>query len=270
MPAAASNKRVKNTRISRPFSNPSPPPFHPHPQLTSLTVIGSQAWNLDPTATPTAPIPEGHTKGWRVYVKALDSGPSLDTWLKKVQFKLHMTYADPSRTIEAPPFQIQETGYGEFDIEMRLYFDSSSGEKAQYRSHRLRLEPYGSEEQQKMQKEVNMVTSETCEIVEFNEPSHEFFAKMTAEDQFAHLQKKGGGAKGGRGAKGRGARIEYEGGREPTANLPDRGSEALPWSRELEKKMLDMLATAQKDMDAEVEREKQRAEDRQKRLKEIA
>ncbi|KAK6003791.1 hypothetical protein QM012_009562 [Aureobasidium pullulans] len=252
MPAAASNKRVKNTRISRPF------------------IIGSQAWNLDP-ATQTTPIPEGHTKGWRVYVKALDGGPDLSTWLKKVQFKLHMTYADPSRTVEAPPFQIQETGYGEFDIEMRLYFDSSSGEKAQYRSHRLRLEPYGSEEQQKMQKDANMVTSETCEIVEFNEPSHDFFAKMTAEDQFAHLQKKGGGAKGGgRGAKGRGARIEYEGGREPTANLPDRGSEALPWSKELEKKMLDMLATAQKDMDVEIEREKKRAEDRQKRLQEIA
>ncbi|KAI4729596.1 yeats-domain-containing protein [Aureobasidium sp. EXF-10728] len=252
MPAAASNKRVKNTRISRPF------------------IIGSQAWNLNPTAPQTDPIPEGHTKGWRVYVKALDSGPDLSTWLKKVQFKLHMTYADPSRTVEAPPFQIQETGYGEFDIEMRLYFDSSSGEKAQYRSHRLRLEPYGSEEQQKMQKETNMVTSETCEIVEFNEPSHDFFAKMTAEDQFAHLQKKGGGAKGGRGAKGRGARIEYEGGREPTANLPDRGSDALPWSRELEKKMLDMLSTAQKDMDAEIDKEKQKAEDRRKRLQEIA
>ncbi|KAH0123866.1 hypothetical protein KCU67_g10985, partial [Aureobasidium melanogenum] len=96
MPAAASNKRVKNTRISRPF------------------IIGSQAWNLDPS-TQTTPIPEGHTKGWRVYVKALDGGPDLSTWLKKVQFKLHMTYADPSRTVEAPPFQIQETGYGEFD-----------------------------------------------------------------------------------------------------------------------------------------------------------
>lgn len=181
-----------------------------------------------------------------------------------------MTYTDPSRTVEAPPFQIQETGYGEFDIEMRLYFDSSSGEKAQYRSHRLRLEPYGSEEQQKMQKENNMVTAETCEIVEFNEPSNDFYAKMTSEEQFAHLQKKGGGAKGGRGAKGRGARVEYEGGREPSANLPERGSEQTPWSRELEKKMLDMLATAQKDMDAEIERERQRAEDRQKRLAELA
>jgi YEATS domain-containing protein 4 len=185
-----------------------------------------------------------------------------------------MTYADPSRTIEAPPFQIQETGYGEFDIEMRLYFDSSSGEKAQYRSHRLRLEPFGNEEQQKTQREANMITSETCEVVEFNEPSHDFFAKMTAEDQFAHLQKKvSSGAKGGgRGAKGRGggaARIEYEGGREPTANLPERGSEAVPWSRELEKKMLDMLSTAQKDMDAEIDKEKQKADERKRKLQEI-
>ncbi|KAF1343906.1 yeats family-domain-containing protein, partial [Delphinella strobiligena] len=170
-------KRIKNTRISRPF------------------IIGSQSWTLTPQNHPD-PAPENHTKGWRVYVKALENGPDITSWLKKVQFKLHHTYADASRTIEAPPFQIQETGYGEFDIELRLYFDSSSGEKAQYRVHRLRLEPFGSEEMIRRQQAENMVTADNCEIVEFNEPAADFFAKLTAEDQFAHLQKKGGGSKG--------------------------------------------------------------------------
>lgn len=249
MPAATSSKRVKNTRVSRPF------------------IIGSQAWDLNPANRPPN-TPTEHTKGWRVYVRGLDSGPDITTWLKKVQFKLHHTYTDASRTVEAPPFQIQETGYGEFDIELRLYFDSSSGEKAQYRLHRLRLEPYGTEDAVRKQKAANMVTAETCEIVEFNEPSAEFFAKMTGDEQFAHLVKKGGGAKGraAGGAKGRGKAAEYEGGREPTAAFPERGSEQSPWSKELEKKMVDMLGNAQKELDVAIETERVKAVERQKRM----
>lgn len=180
-----------------------------------------------------------------------------------MQFKLHHTYADASRTIEAPPFQITETGYGEFDIELRLYFDSSSGEKAQYRVHRLRLEPFGTEENVKRQNVENMVTADQLEIVEFNEPSQDFFAKMTAEDQFAHLQKKGGGSKGrAGGAKGRSGKIEYEGGKEPTANLPDRGT----WSKAEEKRCMDTLALAHRNLDSLIEEEAKKARERKQRL----
>jgi len=242
MPAATSSRRVKNTRISRAF------------------IIGSQSWTLTPENHP-EPTPTNHTKGWRVYVRPLDHGPDMTTWLKKVQFKLHHTYADASRTIEAPPFQIQETGYGEFDIELRLYFDSSSGEKAQYRSHRLRLEPFGSEENVKRQVADNLVTAEQCEIVEFNEPSTDFLAKLTAEEQFAHLLKKTGGSKG-RGAKGRNGKLEYEGGKEPSANLPERG----PWSKAEEKRWLDTLSLAHKNIDAMINDENKKAQERRQRL----
>ncbi|TKX27162.1 YEATS-like protein 1 [Elsinoe australis] len=249
MPAASSSKRVKNTRISRPF------------------IIGSSAWNLDPK-THTGPIPEGHTKGWRVYVRPLPGGPDITSWLKKVQFKLHHTYNDASRTVETPPFEVSETGYGEFEIELRLYFDASSGEKAQYRFHRLRLEPYGDEAQVEQQRKDNLVIAETCEIVEFNEPSHDFFGKLTGEEQFAHLRKKGTGGKG----KGRGkaVKVEYEGDREPSANFPERGTGENPWSREMERKVLEMLGDAQRELDVEIERERERARERQRRLQELS
>ncbi|GAM82744.1 hypothetical protein ANO11243_007300 [Dothideomycetidae sp. 11243] len=247
MPAASASKRVKNTRISRPF------------------IIGSEAWNLD-AATTSAGVPDGHTKGWKVYVRPLPGGADLTTWLKKVQFKLHHTYNDASRTVEAPPFEVSETGYGEFEIELRLYFDGASGEKAQYRFHRLRLEPYGDIATQRG--EDGRVVAETCEVIEFNEPSHDFFAKLTAEDQFVHMRKKSVGGKG----KGRGkaAKIEYEGDREPAAALPDRGTPDAPWSREMEKKVLEMLGDAQRELDVEIERERQRATDRQKRLQDVS
>lgn len=253
MPAASSSKRVKNTRISRPF------------------IIGSEAWNLTPQNHPD-PIPEGHTKGWRVYVKGLEGGPKVSSWLKKVQFKLHHTYANASRTIEEEPFQVQETGYGEFEVELRLYFDSASGEKAQYRIHRLRLEPYGTEAEQAAQRAANSVVAETLEIVEFNEPSQEFFAKMTSEEQFEHLRKKSGG-KGrgkGRGGKGEKEKIEYEGDREPSANLPERASENPNWNRQREKQLLDMLANAQRELNNSIEQERKKAEERQRRLAALA
>lgn len=251
MPAAASSKRVKNTRISRPF------------------IIGSQAWNLNATNSPDV-VPEGHTKGWRVYVRGLDNGPDISTWLKKVQFKLHHTYAESNRTIETPPFEVRETGYGEFEIELRLYFDSLSGEKAQYRFHRLRLEPYGSEENIKKQTEKNEVLAETCEIVEFNEPSADFFAKMTSEDQFAHLRKKSAGGKGGGKGRGGKARIEYEGGKEPTAELPEKSTENVPWSKEMERRVLEQLQDAQRELDLALEQERQKARERQKKMAEVS
>lgn len=206
-----------------------------------------------------------------MYVKGLDGGPDIQTWLKKVQFKLHHTYADASRTVETAPFEVQETGYGEFEVELRLYFDASSGEKAQYRLHRLRLEPYGSEAQQAKQRAENRVIAETCEIVEFNEPAADFFAKLTNEDQFAHLQKKTAGAKGG-GKGGRGAknRIEYEGGKEPSANLPEKSTEQNPWSKQMEKQLLDMLANAQNELNGSIEKEKEKAVERQKRMAALA
>lgn len=205
-----------------------------------------------------------------MYVRGLEGGPDITTWLKKVQFKLHHTYADASRTVETEPFEVHETGYGEFEIELRLYFDSTSGEKAQYRFHRLRLEPYGDEAQQQKQREKNLVLAETCEIVEFNEPSQEFFAKLTSEDQFGHLRKKSAGGKGGGKGRGKGTKIEYEGDKEPSANLPEKGSENVPWSREMERKVLDMLKDAQRELDVSIEQERQKAIARQKKLAEVS
>lgn len=186
------------------------------------------------------------------------------------QTRHNLYTADTVAAIETLPFEVSETGYGEFEIELRLYFDPSAGEKPQYRFHRLRLEPYGDEAQQTKQRNQKLVVAETCEIVEFNEPSQDFFTKLTNEDQFAPLRKKTGGK--GRGAgKGRGKndRIEYEGDKEPSANFPDRSSEQVPWSKDMERKVLDMLADAQRELDISIEQEKKKAQERQRRLTEV-
>ena len=255
--APSSSKRVRGTKITRPF------------------LIGNEAHVLPHPGYPDPP-PENHTKGWKVYVRPLPNGPDITTWLKKVQFKLHHTYADASRTIEAPgPFEVTETGYGEFGVEIRLYFAPESGEKAVYREHYLVLGSYGSDEQKARQEKENLIVAERMEIVEFNEPTQDFFKTLTSEDQFNWLKVKKG--------RGKGKKPEYvfEGEVEPSVQLPEKagggsgsgsGSGASaggPWSMQFERQMIGQLKESEKVLMEAVKQEQAAMEERRKKMEEM-
>lgn len=250
MPAPTS-KRVRGVKITRNF------------------IIGNSAVSLPHPSYPNPP--EGHTKGWRVYVRPLANGPDITAWLKKVQFKLHHTYADASRTIEAPgPFEIQETGYGEFGVEIRLYFAGESGEKAQYREHYLVLGPYGPAEQMERQERENAVVAERVESVEFNEPTQELFRSLTAEDQFHWLMTKKG--------RGKGKRPDYvlEGDVEPSAALQEKaGKEGAgagaggAWTKQYERQVMAQLGESARTLTGMIDEEKAAMEKRKKRMEEL-
>nr|POF07092.1 protein bima [Quercus suber] len=217
------------------------------------------------------PPPEGHTKGWKVYLRPLPNGPDITTWLKKVQFKLHHTYQDASRTIEAPgPFEVSETGYGEFGVEIRLYFAQESGEKAVYREHYLVLAPYGSEEQRAKQEQANEVIAERLETIEFNEPTSEMWRSLTADEQWDWLK-----VKKGRG-KGKKPDMVFEGDVLPTAQLPEVGAGQGPgmgaggaWSKLYEKQVVAQLAQSAGILDTMLAEEKRAAEGRKTRFDEL-
>ncbi|KFD54014.1 hypothetical protein M514_05033 [Trichuris suis] len=62
-----------------------------------------------------------HTHAWKLYVKPYyDEDMSL--YVRKVTFKLHESYAQPTRVVTSPPFEITETGWGEFEALIRLFF----------------------------------------------------------------------------------------------------------------------------------------------------
>ena len=153
-------------------------------------IIGSEAWNLPPVGHPDRPknVPDDHTKRWTVYVRQPEGDPALTTWLNKVQFKIFNTYENPLRTCENPPFEVTETGWGGFNIDIRLHFQPISGEKAQYRQHFLQLEKYGDEKQQAQQEASGCVRSEFLEVVQFNEPTEALLEALTAEDQWNYLK----------------------------------------------------------------------------------
>ena len=248
--APQTSKRVRGAQIRRHF------------------IIGNEAHVLPHKDYPDPP-PDGHTKGWKVYVRPLPNGPDICTWLKKVQFKLHHTYADASRTIEAPgPYEVQETGYGEFGVEIRLYFAPESGEKAVYREHYLVLAPYGSEEQKARQEKENLVVAERLETIEFNEPTQEFLKQLTSEDQFQWLK-----VKKGRG-KGKKPEWVFEGEVEPTAELPEKAAGEVglgaggAWSKGYERQVLAQLEQSKASLEQAVEAERRAMETRRKKMEE--
>lgn len=249
---AASSKRIRGLKVTRHFFIGNEAHFLPHPDYPD-------------------PPPDGHTKGWKVYIRPLPNGPDITTWLKKVQFKLHNTYAEASRTIEAPgPFEVKETGYGEFIVELRLYFAPESIEKAVYRDHILVLQPYGSEEQQERQKRENKIVAEKLETIEFNDPTADFFKSLTAEEQFNWLK-----VKKGRG-KGKKPDFVFEGDVEPTAQLPERADanggglgSGGAWSVQYENQLCKQLEQSKKTLDDMLNEEKRKAEERRKQMEEI-
>jgi YEATS domain-containing protein 4 len=238
-------------------------------QLIKSAVIGSEAWVLPPLGHPDRPknVPDDHTKRWTVYVRQPEGDPTLTAWLNKVQFKIFNTYENPLRTCESPPFEVTETGWGGFSIDIRLHFQPISGEKAQYRQHFLQLEKYGDEKMQAEQERTGCVRSEFLEVVQFNEPTEALFDALTADDQWNYLipAGKGGSKKASLNANGRLKRGLPNG--ERSAQLPEKGAEETPFSQDQEQALLDMLKKKMEDVEKEFDREMKKREEVENRLK---
>lgn len=78
------------------------------------------------------------------------------------------------------PFIVEETGWGEFEITLKLYYVSESGEKPQTLYHHLRLHPYGrTDEDREAMRATGQVTAWTYEEQLFNEPYETFYEILT-------------------------------------------------------------------------------------------
>lgn len=121
-------------------------------------------------------------------------------------------------------FTLDETGWGEFEITMKLYYASDSGEKAQTIYHHLRLHPYGKtdEEKARSRQPNGDVISWNYEEQIFNEPYEAFFDVLTSG---AHSRQ---GKKGA--ALDPAAGIVYE----RSALVPRHLTAEQPFSRETE------------------------------------
>uniref|UniRef100_A0A914VCC3 YEATS domain-containing protein 4 n=1 Tax=Plectus sambesii TaxID=2011161 RepID=A0A914VCC3_9BILA len=80
---------------------------------------------------------DGHTHEWTIYFRPYNNEDA-SKWIRKVQFKLHDSYANSTRVCEKPPYEVTETGWGEFEITIRVFF-TDPNEKPVSIYHYLRL-----------------------------------------------------------------------------------------------------------------------------------
>lgn len=80
------------------------------------------------------------------------------------------------------PFSVTETGWGEFDISIKLYYVNESGEKPQTLYHYLRLHPFGRNDEEKaaMVGKDGEVRAWSYEEQLFNEPYESFYTILSS------------------------------------------------------------------------------------------
>ncbi|KAI1490650.1 yeats family-domain-containing protein [Biscogniauxia mediterranea] len=245
--APPAGKRVKGVQIYRPF------------------VYGTTARPFNDTDNPRPPgVPLDHTHSWQVFVKGIED-TDIFYWLRRVQFKLHESIPNHLRTIDAETimkenegkakkqraFVVNETGWGEFEITIKLYYDSKSGEKPQTLYHHLRLHPYGRTEAEKeAMRNGGEVIAWSYEEQLFNEPFEEFYKILTSG-----ARDKGTPASaGGKGGKGKGKNVSQQSSdadgkgsevKERSAMIPLTNRPGQPFSREAEAVELKRLKDAE-------------------------
>jgi YEATS domain-containing protein 4 len=165
---------------------------------------------------------------------------------------------------------VHETGWGEFEITVRMFYVPESLEKPQSFYHGLRLHAFGdTEEQKEDMRKKGEVAAWAYEEMVFNEPYENFYELLTSPMERSKGSKSGGGlAKGTRLMKG--GMVGSVG--ERTALIPWGSRPGQPFSRETESaeikrlkeataKVEDMRAALEKDIkDKELELAKLRGQ----------
>ncbi|CAO1617571.1 unnamed protein product [Sympodiomycopsis kandeliae] len=164
----ATNKRVRGVAIHRPIligstATPLTPaeklsadPHHTHKWTVAVRSAASNTLPthaLDerglPKAQPASTTPNaGAAAGTRGrdtetdYHRHVGGKDDISHFIRRVQFKLHESFPQPTRNIDRPPFQVTETGWGEFEIMVKIWWVPEAGEKFLQTPHYLKLHPW--------------------------------------------------------------------------------------------------------------------------------
>lgn len=138
---------------------------------------------------------------WTVYVRGA-TNEDIGVVIKRVMFQLHPSFNNPTRVVEAPPFELSECGWGEFEIAISLFFHNDVCDKPldlwvvvcfiivlvnlisylnywwwfiRYRYHNLKLYPEAESGPKSTKKPVVM---ESYNEIVFPEPAESFFARV--------------------------------------------------------------------------------------------
>ena len=82
---------------------------------------------------------EYHTHRWTLYIRG-PNDEDLSVGIAKVVFQLHPSFPQPTRELTAPPFEVTEKGWGEFEATIRIVWRDPL-EKATVLTHGIKLYP---------------------------------------------------------------------------------------------------------------------------------
>lgn len=150
-PSQGQSKRLKDVEISFPI------------------VYGTMSFWLGKKAS------EYNSHKWTVYVRGA-TNEDLGVIVKRAVFQLHPSFNNPTRIVESPPFELSESGWGEFEIAITLFFHSDVCDKQLDLYHQLKL--YPEEDNGPPQSTKKPVVIETYDEIVFSEPSEAFFLRV--------------------------------------------------------------------------------------------
>ena len=117
---------------------------------------------------------DGHTHEWTVYLKSYQN-EDISTYIKKITFKLHDSYLNATRVITEPPYKVVESGWGEFEVTIKIYFHDPA-ERPVTIYHPLKLfNPHPVV--------TDYLVSETYDELIFAEPSNWLYERLTTARQ---------------------------------------------------------------------------------------
>jgi len=121
-----------------------------------------------------------HTHRWSIYVRGIED-EDLSYFIKKVVFHLHPSCQPPVVVCDKPPYVATQTGWGEFDCKISLYFMDEKETSVEL-IHALNLYPPGMGTAIVNQATLSKkpVVCENYDEIVFNDPSEEFMEILKA------------------------------------------------------------------------------------------
>ncbi len=120
---------------------------------------------------------EYHTHRWTLYIRG-PHGEDLSVGIAKVVFQLHPSFPQPTRELTAPPFEVTEKGWGEFEATIRIVWRDPN-EKATVLTHGIKLYPPGlTQLTPTAQTSTEPVVHEFYDQVVFTDPTETFHQQL--------------------------------------------------------------------------------------------
>mmetsp|Transcript_25709 Transcript_25709/g.45768 ORF Transcript_25709/g.45768 Transcript_25709/m.45768 type:complete len:213 (-) Transcript_25709:333-971(-) len=119
---------------------------------------------------------EYNSHKWTVYLRGAGN-QDITPWVSKVIFHLHPSFTNPNRTVDSPPFELTETGWGEFEIVIQVHFKEDAKSPPLELYHPLKL--YSETDGQQNQVTKKPVVHEKYDEIVFSEPPEAFYTRVT-------------------------------------------------------------------------------------------